>query len=375
MQNPNFDETQPNELPEIDEETSLDETQPHLTEIQRSDDPGSKPGRFWKRWLITGLIVFISIISLAIFGGIQTGKNTRSLSSTLDADVQVIFQFEKGEQDLLNKNCDHAIQRFTFVVQKDPNFPGIVDKLAQASMCSNQTATPTIAPTPTLTPTPDLRSVEEQFTSAQTLFIEENWDVLLETLDSLRDNYPSYMTIEVDRLYYLGLRNRGVKRIIVDGNLEGGIFDLNRVEQDFGTLDIQADGYRTWARLYINGSSYWAVDWEQVVFYLNQLAPLAPNLWDGSYFTVDRLATAQVEYSYDLVNMGIYLLSVRGWCEAMDAFDYASLYIQFDPTPAAEATRANYRCEPPAPPPAATDSSSTEPPSVEPTPTATPEET
>ncbi|MBW8012452.1 MAG: hypothetical protein FVQ83_14650 [Chloroflexi bacterium] len=373
MQNPNIDETQPNEVQNINDETSLDETQPHLTEIQRSDKPESVPDRHWKRWLITGLIGFIAVVSLAILGGIQTGKNTRSLGATLDVDVLIIFHFEKGEQDLQNNDCEHAIQRFEFVIQKDPNFPGIDEKLAQAMMCSNQTATPTLAPTPTLTPTPDLRSVEEQFASAQALFIEENWDTLLETLDSLRDNYPSYMTLEIDRLYYLGLRNRGVQRILVDGNLEGGIFDLNRVEQDFGTLDAQADGYRSWARLYINGSSYWAVEWEQAVYYFAQLAPLAPNLWDGSYFTVDRLATAQVEYSYELVERGVYYLSVRGWCEAMEDFDYASIYIQFDPTPAAEATRATYRCEPPPPPPQATESSSTEPPSAEPTPIATPE--
>lgn len=366
MQNPNSDETQPHKVPNENEPTPLDETQPHLTEIQRPDQSESLPGRPWKRWLVSGLIVIIVLIGLASLTGMQSGKNISSLKTTLDAEVEAIYQFNLGLQDLQNGLCERARQRFEFVVQLDPTLPELDEKLAQALICSNPIATQTIAPTATLTATPDLRNHEEQFASAQALFIEENWDSLLETLDSLRNNYPDYLTIEVDRLYYLGLRNRGVQRILVEGNLEGGIFDLNRVEQGFGILDSQAEGYRSWARLYINGSSYWGIDWEQAVFYLAQLAPLAPNLWDGSYFTVDRLATAQIEYSYDLVNRGIYFLSIKDWCVAMHNFDYASIYIEFDLTAQPAATNVAGKCEPPPP------TQVTVPPAVEQTPTATP---
>lgn len=242
MQDPNLDETQPSEASDIKDEPSPDETQPHIPEFQRSENPESNPDRQWKRWLISGLIVFIAVVGLAILGGIKAGGNTRSFDTTLDAQVEAFYQLGLGELDLQNDFCGRARERFEFVIQLDPNIPGIDEKLAAALMCNNLTATPTTQPTPTLSPTPDLRSQEEQYASVQALLLEENWDALLQSLDSLRDKFPTYMTIEIDRLYYLALRNRGVQRILVDGNLEGGIFDLNRVEQGFGTLDIQADG-------------------------------------------------------------------------------------------------------------------------------------
>jgi hypothetical protein len=65
-------------------------------------------------------------------------------------------------------------------------------------------------------------------------------------------------------MYYIALRYRGVQKIIYEGNLEGGMYDLSLTES-FGPLDHEANGFRNWARMYVSGASFWEIDWERVL--------------------------------------------------------------------------------------------------------------
>jgi hypothetical protein len=62
------------------------------------------------------------------------------------------------------------------------------------------------------------------------------------------------------------------------------MYDMSLAEQ-FGPLDKEADTYRTWARLYITGASFWEIDWEQVINYFSQVYAAVPMLRDGSGVT------------------------------------------------------------------------------------------
>jgi hypothetical protein len=84
----------------------------------------------------------------------------------------------------------------------------------------NTTATPTAVSTPTLTPTVDLRGAEELFSQAQVLLADEKWTEAIDTLLKLRKNEPSFQAVEVDSMFYVALRNRGVQRILSEGDLE-----------------------------------------------------------------------------------------------------------------------------------------------------------
>ncbi len=66
----------------------------------------------------------------------------------------------------------------------------------------------------------------------------------------------------------------------LNANLEGGIYDLTLAESFVGTgkLDGFADNLRTYARLYIIGSSYWLQDWEQAQYFFGQVMAAYPNI-------------------------------------------------------------------------------------------------
>jgi hypothetical protein len=176
------------------------------------------------------------------------------------------------------------------------------------------TATPTIAPTPTLTPTPDTRSRDELYSQAQTALLERNWTAAIDTLLTLRKRNPDFNAVQVDGMLFVALRNRGVDRISILADLEGGTYDLALAER-FGPLDAEANNYRDWAEMYIRGASYWNVDWEQAVYYFSQLSLSAPNLTDASGWT------SRDRYLKALLGYGDYLATNESWCEAQVQYD------------------------------------------------------
>jgi tetratricopeptide (TPR) repeat protein len=233
-----------------------------------------------------------------------------------------LIAFERGQYEI-------ARQHFEYILKIDPQNSAAADQLTQVILKMNQAnLAPTERPTATLTPTLDTRDQEELFALAQAFRDQRNWDALLDTLDILRIHSPEYKAVEVDGLYYIAYRNRGMQRIQFEGNLEGGIFDLNRAEL-FGFLDVDAANYRNWASKYITGVSFWQVDWEQVVNYFGPLAISAPFLSDSSQFTAqDRLATAQVEVNLQVLAEARAKYSQKRWCEAYDLYSEATQYVQ-----------------------------------------------
>ena len=336
---PEDDSAQDNITKIFDDETVSDGTN---TIEAENPAPKTKMGKVKKG--ILGVIAILSVLAVSALLGLQSGRIIKSDTTAILQMVEAVKQYELGLRDMESGQCQFARQRFEAVITYDPEYPGVAQKWADAQVCIDTTGTPTTAPTATLTSTPDVRGPDALFSDAQNLMIAEDWGQLLEVLDSLRKNNPEYQPVKVDGLYFLALRNRGEQRILAEGLLEGGIFDMTRAEQ-FGPLDAQGDAYRLWAGLYLSGLSYWEIDWEQVIFYFEQVVPLAPNMWDRSYFAVDRLATASVYYSQELVELGDFYLAARGWCDAnkafLDAEDYYPLSAEIQVT----AEYAAYRCE------------------------------
>jgi hypothetical protein len=318
-----------------------DEEPPHEADGEPEQPPKR---RRWLRWVFIGIIVFILIVGLGGVGGYLQAQGAINAERTQQAAVEAVIQFRMGEDDLNALRCGIAMQRFQYVARVNPEYPGLQEKLVAAQICSGGTATPTVALAPTVTPTLDNRQGEELFAEAQALLQAEDWNTLLDTLDSLRKNEPAYKAVEVDGMYYIALRNRGVDRVLVQGDLEGGIFDLNRAEQ-YGPLDAEASSYRNWASWHITGLSFWEIDWGQAVYYFNQVAVAAPNLWDGSYYAQDRLATAQVGYAGELIDQADNLLLHKEWCQADDLFTESENYAPINATAQPTATYASQKCD------------------------------
>jgi len=162
------------------------------------------------------------------------------------------------------------------------------------------------------------------FDSAQQLIINGNWEDAILTIQALRENDLSFRSVQVDGFLYMALRNRGIQKIIAEGSLEPGLFDLTLAER-FAPLDSRAEGLRTWTRLYITGASYWDVDWYQVVYYFEQIYPHLPNLHDGTFMTAtERYRIGSIEYATQLLAAGEY-------CLAQEFFEKA-LSISEDPS-------------------------------------------
>jgi len=361
---PELSETQP--TPVGDEDGSIDQTQPHQpsadqagaqditqavpvqpasleeTRLMPADQPAptldgqgnaSEPSgsaaphrRRSLRWILYAVLglLLLGLIGFASgYGGYLSAIQLRLGYKATQVSSEAQHQYDLGVQDAQEGRFDLARQRFEYVVRLDPNFPGITEALAQVLLEINTTATPTIAPTPTLSPTPDLRSQEDLYLQARESMAGADWTTAIDTLLTLRKRFPEYMTVEVDGLLYVALRNRGVQKISLQADLEGGAYDLT-LAQGFGPLDVEARNWRDWAELYIRGASFWDVDWQQAVFYFSQLAQIAPNLMDAS-----RLTSFE-RYTLALVGYGDWLARQEMWCEAQEQYQL-SLNLRDDP--------------------------------------------
>lgn len=303
-----------------------------------------------KRRGITILLGFLGLVLLTAIGaaiGYEVAYSTRQKQAQEQIAFDAATQFQLALTDMEAGNNENAKQRLEYILQLDPEFPGAVEKYTEVMMLLAQEKTPTPAlPTATIAPTPtkDLRPVEEMFNAAQSYLRANDWINAILTIESLRTADLTYRAIDVDGMYYIALRGRGIQKILQEGNLEGGIYDLTLVER-FGPLDREAEGYRAWARAYLQGASFWKVDWEKVVTYFSQIYPAVPSLRDADGWT------AAERYRYALIQYGNKLLETENFCGARDAYQL-SLSIGNDPAIGPTATFAQLQCEPPTPTPA-----------------------
>ena len=262
------------------------------------------------KWLVViGVLALLLIAAGSTFAGYQSGISDRKSAEATQVSAVADEQYALGMLDMEAKRYNLARQRFEYVIQINPNYPGVTEQLALVLLEINTTATPTQKPTPTITATPDMRGVEELFVQAQTDLANQDWTNAVHTLLSLRKADPNYQPVWVDDMLYVAYRNRGKDKILKDGDLEGGIYDLTQAEQ-IGPLDADAKGFLTWSRLYITGASFWEIDWGQAVYYFAQVAPALPNLRDGSGWT------ATERYRIALIGYGDFLADNKDWCAA-----------------------------------------------------------
>ena len=335
--------------PDDNNNTSREE-EPAVEEIITTQDetPEEKPAKPKRPiWRIVGFGV-LAVIILAILGGLGgyfTALQDRENYADSVISTEIADQFLLGLIEFERGSYETARQRFEYILNIDPNNTAAREKLTETILKLNENdALPTAAPTPTLTPTPDSRNQAELFDTALSFRDGEDWDALIEILNTLRYQDPEYKAIEIDGLYYLAYRNRGMEKIVVEGNLEGGIFDLNRAEL-FGLLDVEAANYRSWSSSYITGVSFWEVDWSMVIKYFSPLAISAPYLSDSNYFTSqDRLATAQVEVNLADLETARYRYSVGKWCDAYDLFNEVSIYVQLSSDDEVKLENARNKC-------------------------------
>ena len=320
-----------------------DETLPNVMQEAQGEPPRPpKPRR--RGWVWLGILTVLLFAGAGGWFGYQTAMQQRKAAQAGQVTAAATTQYELGVAALSEGRLALAQQRFEYVLDLDPTFPGAAEKLAEAMILQAQILTPTPAPSPTVSPTPDMRGVEEIFNPAVGFVRSQQWAQAFDSLQALRNADANYRAIDVDGLYYIVLRYRGVEMILNEGNLEGGIYDLTLAEK-FAPIDADANSYRTWARYYLNGASYWGVDWGRVVTIFSEIYPAFPNLRDGSMMTAtERYRIASIKYADQLMLQEEYCLAKEMYMNALN--------LSPDPMVQPTADEAGRKCdEANAPPP------------------------
>lgn len=329
--------TQPNPTAEIP--TSPLKGSPESNSSQPDNKP-SKPKRKGRGLLIlAGIVLILAGAAIGSYGGYQSGMQSRMDLQSSQVAMTAATQFQLGLNDLNGERYDLARTRFEYVIKLDPNFPGVQQKLAQTLVEMSRTEVPTATATVTLTPTPDMRGEQDLFDQIQQNMVDKKWDAAISASETLRTKNLTYRTVDVDGMYYIALRYRGVDRILRLGDLEGGMYDLALVQR-FGPLDRDADSYRLFARYYAVGASFWEVDWEKSVYYFGQVVPFLPMLRDASGIgAIDRYRQASISYAAQLINADDFCKAEKILSEAL-----ANNYKNATAEPLA--TRAFNECHP-----------------------------
>jgi tetratricopeptide (TPR) repeat protein len=337
-------------------------TQP-LKPLKEDDTQPVKPVKKPSRWrsILIGMLGFLLLIGLGGYSGYSAGIGDRLEAEKTVLSQQMMEQYQYALVDIEFGRYEVARQRLEFIIQHDPTYPGVSEKLTEVLVLIS---VPTPTPVPTLTPTPDFSGAESAYQRAQQLILAQDWSGALSALDTIRKLDPTYKTAQVDGMYYFALRNYGVDLISKQGNLEGGIYQLSLAER-FGPLDRTADGLREGARLYITGASFWELDWSQAVTYFSQVGLGWPSLWDGTMQASQRYYIASMRY-------GDELFERQQYCEAYAQYQNAAAMGALESPSASHSQEAYTICYPATPTLEPTATTEFIPPTDTPTETPTP---
>lgn len=324
-----------------------------------ANTPMLAPKNSGRRILIVVGAVLLGVIATSAAGyavGRSQGRTRRQEVVSQITEEQFLLAVE----DLDAGRFEIARQRLEYVSRLDPSYPNIAERLGEALLALNA---PTATPVERLTPTPNLAPVGALFDHSLAAFEAEDWDLSLDLLLALRAKDAEFKSLEVDRLMFGALRNRGVNRISVEGRLEEGIYDLSRAQR-FGPLDREADNWKSWAQLYLLANSYMGLDWSQAAFYYGQLYLIAPYLKNDTY----------LKYANSAQAYGDQLYAEKDSCAAQEQYQQ-SLSAWENPQLIPTATKAADACRTataPAPLPAPSDETPEGTPSIDESGTPTP---
>ncbi len=86
---------------------------------------------------VLGVILLILIAAGSAYAGYQSGITNRTQAEATQIALQVREQFELGLQDMQARRYDLARQRFEYVIQYEPGYPGVTEKLAEVLVSLN----------------------------------------------------------------------------------------------------------------------------------------------------------------------------------------------------------------------------------------------
>lgn len=295
-----------------------------------------------RRTLQSSLLVFMILVcvlggavAIAAIGGVAAGQQDLNIRATQTTTAEIDVQFALGIEDMEAGRFGLAAQRFRWVLERSPDYPGAQERLSELA------AQQSIGGTPESTiPPSDAETAEEFFAEAQGFFESEQWESAVDRLERVQALDPSYREIEVKEMLFQSLQTLGLLYVRGD-RIEEGLFLLERAEQ-IQPLEDWIAGERNLAELYITGMGYWELNWRVVVQNLEIIYQAAPGYRDVRA----RLLEAHDRYGDLLADQGAY-------CDALAQYD-AALLIETDPERSEKQQMAEEECGNPTTIPTAT---------------------
>jgi tetratricopeptide (TPR) repeat protein len=265
-------------------------------------------------WVALGILGMLIIAFVGVAIGYASAIKVRQAEQTNQVLIVATTQYELSLQNIAAGSLDLAKRRLEYVIQIYPSFPGAADKLAEVmvSIAKSNLNVSNENTQPEVVATQDTRNQSAIFAQAQQQLASEDWANLYNSVNSLRNLDPTYEALKVDAMYYLALRNVGIANIKA-GNLEKGIYQFKVAEQ-IAPIDADANNWRQYAIMYIDGGANWGVNWQIAVNNFSLLYQSYPYLSDFNG------VTSKDRYANSLVGLGDTYESTYDWCHAKDNY-------------------------------------------------------
>ncbi len=235
-------------------------------------------------YLFIGLAILIAIYGTIVFVAWDRGqvRKVREEQTALDSELQK--QMNLAQEETAAGNYGLALRRLEWIVDRDPNYPGASELMAQVALnldkpptpvpILKETSTPAVEETPASASSPD-----EVFAALEQIIEQQEWEQAISAIIAFQSQYPEFQRQQTDSMLYTAYLNLG--QIMVMGDqVELGLFYFDQAEK-LGDLPTEAEDQRLWADLYLLGISYYGVDWETSLFYFRGLCAAAPFYQDA----------------------------------------------------------------------------------------------
>lgn len=300
-----------------------------VEEIREDLVNGGQPKKARRgKWVWLGILLLLVISAAGAGIGYASALETRrNLETTQRLEIATV-QFLKAEQEFAAGDLAIARERLEYILTIYPAYPGLSEKLTEV-MLAQAVANPDIVAAPSTTevantpvPTKNTTVLSELFAQAQNQYKNREWPNLLDTVGQLRNLDPGYQAIAVDGFYYAALRFNGIAMINA-GFLEKGLYYFSMAEQ-LAPLDVDAEGTRARAQMYLIASSWFGVNWSKAAEAFYTVYQQYPSMVDLSGMT------AKQRYVRTLEGVGDDLQLEYKYCEAVGQYESAAGILQSD---------------------------------------------
>ena len=267
--------------------------------------------------IIIGLALILGLYTTLGYLGWRSGQRLRAEQVVTEQTAEVARQTNFARDDIAQQNYRLALRRLAWVLAQEPGNETALALQAQAQAALNPNAAATATPRPAPSATPPLSGtvttddlLAQQLLQLRKLVNDEEWPSAIEEIARFQRAHPSYERLETDRLLFDAYVNYGLS-LLPGEQVELGLFYLRQAEK-LGDLPTEASDQRLWAVLYLDGISFYRVNWDASLFYFRELCLAAPFFHD---------ACAKLEEG--LLAQANFYAAQQDWCPAEPLYQEA----------------------------------------------------